>query len=151
MTHFIILPPQKNVSRSLQILGFIVESGQYRCGMRVVVDRSRNRYGSINRARAKKYRYLRFSHRAHVILHIEKNPEKTSRLWIPEGNQLFTKRDPTQKGRFWKGCFIFSILSIFTLLNMPFRNGHNLVLGFRVNWRNFALLLFSNPRTFQRE
>ena len=29
MTHFIILPPQKNFSRTLQILGFIAESGRY--------------------------------------------------------------------------------------------------------------------------
>ena len=30
MTHFIILPPQKNFSRTLQILGFIAESGHYK-------------------------------------------------------------------------------------------------------------------------
>ena len=29
MTHFIILPPQKFFSRTLQILGFIAESGQW--------------------------------------------------------------------------------------------------------------------------
>ena len=32
MTHFIILPPQKNFSRTLQILGFIAESGHCKCG-----------------------------------------------------------------------------------------------------------------------
>ena len=45
----------------------------------------------LNQDCSKNYRYLRFSHYAHVILHIENLRKKHH-----EGNQLFKKKDPTR-------------------------------------------------------
>ena len=43
-------------------------------------DRNRIGYESTNLALAKKYRYLRFSHRANVILHIKKLGKKHQKV-----------------------------------------------------------------------
>ena len=62
------------------------------------MTRSWNRFflRFLNRDCAKNYRYVRFSHYAHVILHIEKPRKKHH-----EQGQQFKKKDPT--GFFWKG------------------------------------------------